>query len=280
MNDSTLALADGRTLAYTDLGSAAEDAPIAVYFHGAPTSRLDLVPTHDELTDLGVRVVSADRPGYGGSSPRPGRSIADHTDDVVALADHLGIRRFAVVGLSSGGPYAVAAAALHPDRVTAVAVIAGVTDFGWDGAWDGYEPTEAELMRQPDEETAVRWASEHLGADGSGYLALDMAASEQAAMADEAFGTEVFATLLEGLKQGVDGFARDIWVQGQPWSFDPSSITAPTRVFRAELDGMVPAAHLEHTASLIPGAELTVWPGVAHVQTVAKVPGVVADLLR
>lgn len=84
-----------------------------------------------------MRVVSPDRPGYGRSSPQPGRGFDDWPGDVAALAYHLGIERFAVMGASSGGPYVVACAALLPDRIADAAVVAGVTDMGW----PGYEGT-------------------------------------------------------------------------------------------------------------------------------------------
>ena len=99
MGDRTLTLPDGRVLAYSDVGPA--DAPVAMYFHGAPSSRLDLrVGGIDEqLAARGIRVVSPDRPGYGGSSPQPARAMSDWARDVGVLANHLGTDRFAVFGV-------------------------------------------------------------------------------------------------------------------------------------------------------------------------------------
>jgi pimeloyl-ACP methyl ester carboxylesterase len=133
MRDSSITLADGRSLAYTDIG--ASGGPVLMSFHGAPSSRLDTTMFEDALTGLDVRVVSADRPGYGGSSPQPGRHREDWPSDVAALADQLGVERFAVMGVSGGGPYAVACSALLQDRVASAAIVCGVTDFGWAGAW-------------------------------------------------------------------------------------------------------------------------------------------------
>lgn len=107
----------------------------------------------------GIRVVSPDRPAYGGSSPQPGRSMADWPSDVAAIADALGIDRFVVAGHSSGGPYAVACASLLPERVLAGIVLGGVTDMGWPRAWEGYLDSECELMRLPDEAAVSRGAS-------------------------------------------------------------------------------------------------------------------------
>src|SRR4051812_3992649 len=127
---------EGGTVSYSGVG-APDGAPI-VYCHGAPGSRLDVVWLEDAFADAGVRVVSLDRPGMGGSSLSPGRTIGGWPDQVEAVADHLGIDRFAVMGLSSGGPYVVACAARCPDRVVAAAVVAGVTNMGWSGAFDDF----------------------------------------------------------------------------------------------------------------------------------------------
>jgi pimeloyl-ACP methyl ester carboxylesterase len=276
MRDDAITLPDRRTLAYTEVGATGRGTPTAVYLHGAPTSRLDLVGLDDELADAGVRVISPDRPGYGGSSPHPGRSMVDHVADIVALADRLGIDRFAVVGLSSGGPYAVAAASVLGGRAIATAVIAGVTDFGWDGAWHGYVEDEVQIMRQPDEHAAVRWCEERYGADGLGFLAGDLPPSDAATAAPRG---GMIASIVESFRQGVAGYAHDVWLQGKAWSFDLASITVPVRVYHGDVDAVVPLAHGEHTASVVPGATLEVWPGVEHVATVRRVPDVLRTLL-
>ena len=114
MGDAVVILVDGRTLVYTGLGEPV--GPVVMYFHGAPASGLDLVWYDDQFVRAGIRVVSADRPGYGRSSPQPGR-MREWPVDVAALAGHLGVGQFVVIGLSAGGLYAVACAALLPGRV-------------------------------------------------------------------------------------------------------------------------------------------------------------------
>jgi pimeloyl-ACP methyl ester carboxylesterase len=165
-----------------------------MYFHGAPSSRLDLTLFEDAFAARDVRVVSADRPGYGGSSPQPGRRREDWPADVAALADHLGIERFAVLGLSSGGPYAVVCAALLPDRVVAAGLVRGETDVGWPGAWDGYPENEGTLMRIGDEAEATAWCEQLYGPDGSSFMEGglgELALADQAALADEALTTRL-----------------------------------------------------------------------------------------
>ena len=279
MLDTTLTLTDGRVLAYAECGAA--NAPLVMYFHGAPTSRLDLAGLDDALVALGVRVVSPDRPSYGGSSPQPGRSWNHWPADVAALADHLGVERFAVIGLSSGGPYSVACAALLPGRVAAATVVAGVTDMAWPDAWLDYEENEATIMRLADEAAALAWCEEHYGADGSRFFehAGEMAPADLALLSDEAMATSLFATMGEAFRQGVGGFAQDITVQGRPWSFDPAAITARTTVVHGEADTLVPLAHGRHTAELIPGATFVSLPDHGHLSTLTEIPQLCADLV-
>jgi pimeloyl-ACP methyl ester carboxylesterase len=261
MRDSTTTLADGRTLAYTDIGAA--DAPVVVYCHGAPTSRLDLVGLEDALATLGVRVIAPDRPGYGGSSPQPGRTLAGWPGDVAELADHLGVERFAVIGYSSGGPYAVVCAALLGDRVAASGVVAGVTDMAWEPAWDGFDAAEVELMRVGDVEDAVAWCEARYGADGGGYLR----------------GEELPPMIREAFRQGVAGYAQDATLQARAWPFDPGAIRVPVSVLHGEADDVVPVAHARHTAELIPTASLRIWPDHGHVTIASEIPSLAATLV-
>ena len=125
--EETVDLPDGRRLGFSEAGDSA-GAPL-LYFHGNPGSRLDFTSDrYDEAFGAaGVRFIAADRPGFGLSDPKPGRGHADWPADVSRLADALGLDRFAVLGYSRGGRYALACAALIPERLTAVGVLSAVT---------------------------------------------------------------------------------------------------------------------------------------------------------
>jgi pimeloyl-ACP methyl ester carboxylesterase len=278
MVDTTMTLPDGRALAYTEIG--APDGSVAFYFHGAPGSRLELVALDEAFTAVGVRVITADRPGYGGSTPLPGRTTADWADDVGALADHLGIERFAVMGLSSGGPYTLACASLLGDRVTGAVVAAGNTDMSWPEASDGYLQSELDIMAMDDEDAAVAWCIERYGADGSRFFGgdLDLGPIDNAWLADDTNLTSLTATMTEAFVQGVVGYAHDITVQGRPWTFDPAMITAPTIVVHGADDRLVPLSHSAHTASSTPGAELRVVPDCGHLSLVDRLPALVTEI--
>jgi pimeloyl-ACP methyl ester carboxylesterase len=281
MEDSQVRLRDGRALAYADIGEPGW--PCVVFCHGAPMSRLQLVYLEEALRAERIRVVSPDRPSYGGSSPQPGRSMADWPADVASLADALGLDRFIVAGHSSGGPYAVASAAVLGRRVSGGIVFGGVTDMGWPGAWDGYVESERELMRMPDEAAARAWCEQQYGVDGSGFLAasdFEFPAVDNALMADERIGGAIVAAVTEAFRQGVGGYAQDAAVQGRPWPFDPGRIVAPIEIVHGELDTVIPLAHSRHTAELISRSTLHVIPGHGHMTTLSLLPALASDLAR
>src|SRR5262245_58840204 len=118
-----LTLAGGRRLRFEVYG--AHSGPLVFLAHATPGSRIAMGPDDSTLDRLGARLVSYDRPGYGGSDPQPGRTVADAADDVSAIADELDVATFGVYGVGGGGPHALACAALLPDRVTRVAALAG-----------------------------------------------------------------------------------------------------------------------------------------------------------
>ncbi len=123
--------ADGRTLAVEESGDL-NGPPVLVHM-GTPNSRRLYARNVADATERGLRLISYDRPGYGGSSPRPGRSVADCAEDVRAICTELGIVQVAKWGISGGGPHALACAALLPDLVVAAASLASPAPYGADG---------------------------------------------------------------------------------------------------------------------------------------------------
>lgn len=280
MIDATTTLDDGRTLAFTDIGSS--EGPVVFYCHGAPGGRLELVGLDAAFAEAGVRVVTPDRPGYGGSTPLAGRTTASWADDIATLANRIGVDRFGVMGLSSGGPYAVACAALLPDRVCGAVIAAGNTDMSWPDARTGYLESELAIMALDDEDAAVAYCIERYGADGSRFFEgeMDLGATDNAWLAVPDNATALFAAMGEAFHQGVTGYAHDITVQGRPWTFDPGSISVPVVVAHGENDRLVPIEHSRHTASLIPGSELRRLPGVGHLSLIDEFPILAAEIAK
>ena len=130
--DDGIALQDGRWLAYAEFGDPA-GRPV-LFFHATPGYRLNPWLTDAELRSAGVRLIAADRPGVGRSTPQPRRVLLDWPDDVRQLADALGLERFAVVGFSNGGPHAAACAYKLGPRVSATALVAPLPPLDAPGA--------------------------------------------------------------------------------------------------------------------------------------------------
>ena len=131
---------DGRRLEWSEFG--ASDGRPVIAFHGTPSSRLDFAPTDGVARRLGVRVIAPDRPGHGGSSPVRGRTLAGGAADIVELADHLGLDRFAVLGFSGGGPHAFACASQLGDRVSAVVGASAAGPVDQSGGLAGMSTTD------------------------------------------------------------------------------------------------------------------------------------------
>src|SRR6202046_3829688 len=123
----TVQTSDGRTLAVEDSGDPA-GRPVLVH-NGTPNSRHLYGPNVRDAAERGLRLIGYDRPGYGGSSPQPGRTVADCAADVRAICDALGITRLVTWGISGGGPHLLATAALLPDLVVAAASLASLAPF-------------------------------------------------------------------------------------------------------------------------------------------------------
>ena len=132
--ETDVKLGDGRTVHVYDAGADWSGDPLAVFWqHGTPNIGAPPEPLFPDAERLGLRWVSHDRPGYGGSTPNPGRDIASVAVDVAGAADALGIDRFAVMGHSGGGPHALACAGLLPERVLAVVSVAGPAPYDAEG---------------------------------------------------------------------------------------------------------------------------------------------------
>lgn len=209
--------------------------------------------------------------------------MTDWPSDVAVLADALGLGRFVVAGHSGGGPYAVMCAALLPERVSAGIILGGVTDMGWPDAWKGYLDSEVLLMRMPDEEAAIAWCVERYGADGSGFLSasgIAFTGPDARLYADEEVAPLLASSRAEAFRQGVAGYAQDLFIQGRPWPFDPGTITSPIHVVHGALDTLLPLAHSRHTAEVVPGSILRVFPAHGHFTILSELPTMASALVR
>jgi pimeloyl-ACP methyl ester carboxylesterase len=268
--DRSLRLRDGRRVAYAEWGDPA-GTPVLL-LHGMPGSRL-LCPDERATTAAGVRLIAIDRPGYGGSDPRPGRTVADGADDIEELIRKLDLAGVAVVGWSSGGPYALACAARIPKLVSAIGVVAG--DGPPDevpGYWDEASPELRELVgavradpaaaRPRVAERLARYAVDPASIiDGTSN---DPANPDTAVRAIPSVAEALKAMFVEGARQGVAGYIEDWIATFLPWGFQLADIDRDIHLWWGDGDRLTSRAHTDHLATALPRARLTIYAGEGH----------------
>jgi pimeloyl-ACP methyl ester carboxylesterase len=274
---------DGRTIGFATFGDDA-GTPV-VWCHGGPGSRLEPAAGSAAFAEAGLRVIGIDRPGYGLSTPQPGRDIAGWVGDAVAVLGHLGIDRFVALGISTGGAYALALASLLPERALGVVACCALTDMRWaEGKAKMPGPGTRDLWEAPDRAAALKLAEEMFGADGSkmfsGEVAGELAPADLAVFSDPAWLAAAATGMGAMFAQGVNGYADDRIADGVGWgTFDLAAIRCPVSVIHGGSDTIVPVAHAHHTAEVVPGAKLTIFPDHGHLSVISETPGAVAALL-
>jgi pimeloyl-ACP methyl ester carboxylesterase len=283
--DQSIRVSDGRTVGYADFGTPSATA--VLWCHGGPGSRLEPAFLRTDAADAGLRIIGIDRPGYGLSTPRPGRTIAEWVPEALAVTDHLGIDRFVTVGVSTGGAYALAAAALAPDRVVGVVACCSMTDMRWpEGRATMSRPHAHAVWDAPDRPAALAAAVDAHGEDGSkligGAMIGVLPPSDLAMFRDPAWMNEAMAAFPSMFAFGLEGYTDDRLADSPGWvSFDIESIRCPVTVLHGGLDPMVDVIHARHTAEIVPGATLIVFDDLGHFSIEREVvPAIVALLDR
>ena len=257
-------LPGGRTLHAYDVPVA--DETLAVVWHaGTPNTGEPPEPLLDAARERGIRWIGYDRPAYGTSTSDRGRSVASAAADTAAVADALGVERFAVLGHSGGGPHALACAALLPDRVTAAACGSSPAPFGVDGldyfaGMGSSGRAELTAATQGRDALAAQLATGEF--DPEMFTAADYAALE---------GEWAWLGGIAGaaMAAGPDGMIDDDLALVGPWGFDPSTVRAPVLFFHGLDDRMVPSTHTRWLSSQVPASTVWLRPGEGHVSVLS-----------
>lgn len=280
--DGRLTVPDGRTLAWRSWGE--EDASVVLRLQGTPGSRLARHPNPALWRELGVRMLMVDRPGFGGSTRLPGRGLRVMTDSLVRVLDAHELNRVPVVGVSGGGPHALALAACHPDRVGAVTVVAGacplipeerarlvgVNVAGLMAADQGWEALHTYLA-------GIR---ERILADaGTRGVLADAPPEDRKIMADPAWQRIDRANTREALRQGAEGWADEVLAIVREWDFEPADIQARVTWWHAADDANAPLSATERVLAQIPQSELHVWHNQGHLASITHEGSVLRELL-
>ncbi|HET7031102.1 MAG TPA: alpha/beta fold hydrolase [Candidatus Limnocylindrales bacterium] len=270
--DATLTLADGRRIAVAEWGPA--DGEPVLLLHGMPASRRNC-PDRRTTHARGVRLIAFDRPGYGGSDPQPGRTILAGGRDIAEIARLLGLERYAAVGWSSGGPYALAAAVADPERVRAVAVVASDAPTGdYPELLDELPAHIRDRIRrvQAGDPTGVSELRERIAvfvADPdrlmSGATDPDDADDPDARLRRVPAQAASLRAMFEGgFAQGDEGWTEDWLATYADWGFRLADVPGPVAVWRGDRDRLSAEADTLILARDIPGATLHVVPGAGH----------------
>jgi pimeloyl-ACP methyl ester carboxylesterase len=271
----TVTAAGGRTLAVAQWGDP-DGTPI-LSLHGTPGSRLLRPSDEDAIREAKINLMTYDRPGYGASDRNAGRRVVDCVADVEAIADALGVSRFAVTGRSGGGPHALAVAARLPDRVAAAECVVGAApsdaaDLDWTAGMDEENVTEFGWARQGEQvlhQHLVPVAAADLrrmAADPAKVFSDDwqLADADRRVLARDDVQRVLAESVREALRPGVWGWVDDDLAFLRPWGFAVTEIRVPVTIRYGSRDVLVPAAHGAWLAGHVPGAEVVVDDGAGH----------------
>lgn len=269
-----LTLPDKRRLAYTEFGKP--DGVPVLYFHGAPSSRLEpLLIGDDAIARLGLRLISPDRPGLGQSDFQPKRGFSDWVQDVTFLADALGLKKFAVLGNSGGGGYAAVCAARIPERLQNVVIVSG-----------GWRMNQPEAMKN----LPIRNRLVFILAERAPFLLkpiLNMMAApsqgearQQLAQLKPTLHPADYAifqqpgklealnqSIGEAMRQGTKGAEWDLRLYVREWGFRLDEIRMPLKLFHGEQDMNAPIALVRKMTAQLPTAQLITFENEAHLST-------------
>jgi pimeloyl-ACP methyl ester carboxylesterase len=270
-SDQWITLKDGRKLAYVEYGDAAGEP--TVYLPGSPGNRLN--PFLDTWgRECGVRFLSVDRPGYGLSTAKPDRRLADLGDDVAELADHVGLERFSLAGVSGGGPAVLGCAVKLGERIKTSVIVSGAAPP--EAPQDGLSAAKAKALTTLDHnpERYARqmgfgfWLASHLP---SAMLAKAMAkGSADTPEADKRLlARPEVRDLLVASVQSLswrDGkpTALEMQLHRRPWGFDVADISSHVQLWHGSADNSVPIGAARFLADRIPDGHLTEVADAGH----------------
>jgi pimeloyl-ACP methyl ester carboxylesterase len=258
--DYEVRLSDGRMIQVSEFGDL-HGKPVFV-LHGQPGSRLQFSAHIDNARKRGIRLIGHNRAGYGGSTRKPGRAVVDAAHDVRAVADEMGIDRFAVWGISAGGAPALSCAATLEGRAVAVASLAAVAPYpaegiDWFAGMGAYNVADFKLMMSDQkawEAKAVREAAEI--EHGTVQQLIEMLSTllsdaDRAALTPE-FAEYLLAQEKEAFNHGIGGSVDDCLSQVKPWGFDLGSIRVPLQYWHGQQDMFCPYSHGQWIAARLP----------------------------
>ncbi len=280
-----LTLKSGKKLCYGDYGNP-EGQPL-MYFHGWPSSRLQGFVLHELCVQKGIRLIAPDRPGVGKSDWQEARTLMDWPSVVQELAEHLSWDAFSVMGVSGGGPYAVATAAALPEMVTQAAVVCGAPPLArFSDRSEMMWPYRVLLRIRPFAPFLIpgilkmsHWISQYPPDEPPMSWVMKWTADADR----EALGESDFELITRSFREGISAGTRGVQADGDiytsRWGLDFEKIKVPISFWHGEEDKNIPFSMVKEYASWIPTAEMHSFPGEGHYSIIARSPKLVLDSL-
>jgi pimeloyl-ACP methyl ester carboxylesterase len=270
--EGTVGVGGGRRLGFAEFGTP--DGQAVIWLHGTPGARRQIpVEARRYAQEHDLRIVGIDRPGIGSSTPHLYRSMAEFAPDMEAVADEIGLDDLIVIGLSGGGPYALAAGQAFPDRVRAVGVLGGVAPTVGDDAIGGglvalgkrLSPVIA-VGRVPIGIglTGVIRVIKPLASPGLDLFARLSPAGDRALLERPEFKAMFLDDLLNGSRKQISAPLADVLLFSRPWGFELADVKVPVHWWHGDADHIIPFEHGVHAVTRLPDAELHVLPGESH----------------
>jgi pimeloyl-ACP methyl ester carboxylesterase len=264
-------LPDGRQLAYMEYGDPV-GLPV-IYFHGLPASRFEAGILDPAARALGIRIVAPERPGFGHSEPAANRSLLEHADDVLALTAALGIERFALFGMSAGGPHALACASRAGSRVTRTALVGALGPCSQDWARADLRLHGRTAFRLARHAPALLWPSYGLPTmiamryfPGFTLKAIHAFSptADRLAVQEPWIRQQLLRSMSESMRQGPTPALHELTLLGRDWGFRLQDVYVPVQLWHGSADQVVPVSHAHHYRQSLPQVEFTLLPGESH----------------
>jgi pimeloyl-ACP methyl ester carboxylesterase len=279
----------GRRELCVEMAGEPDGKPILVHY-GSPNSRHLYSKWIADAEKKGIRLISYDRPGYGGSTVDPGHNVASGAQDVRAIAEALGHDRLGIWGMSGGGPYALGCAALLPDRAVAVAVVASLAPYGVKGFdyFAGMGELNAEDIKlffsDPDASRRRHREDWQQARTATPEQLAEIMKSVLSPVDAEAMTGELAQWLADSARDGLAAGDQGWWDDGASqvtnWGFDLEDIRVPVKIWHGRQDRMVPVQHGEWLAANVPGAEADISDRDGHVTMIGRISEVHDWLLQ
>jgi len=281
----TVELSDGRSLSFASFGDPA-GRPV-FYFHGFPGSRFEPQSNHEAYLKAGIRLLALDRPGIGYSTRKNKRQLLDWPDDVVEVAKILNLEKFSVLGVSGGGPYALACARSIPGYLDKVTVACGLGPMDAPNATSGmmlsnrilfsYGRFFPPLLRLSVSLMVRQLSSKPL--KGFEKFVEGLPEPDRIVLSEERAQELVLASAVEGVRQGSRPLLEEISIYSKFWGFELSDLNVPVSLFQGEADIDVPVSMARYQAELIPNCELNLYPTDGHFSLlVNRIDEIIASL--